>query len=226
MVDEDQIEWAHCNKCGQETKHEVLLRRKQPGEEVANPYDHQPPMTISWSTDWTVLECRGCETVTLKRLFWFSEWDRGDEQVDYFPPRLARKLPQWTESLDEPISELLEEVYAALQSGSRRLAVMGARAVLDLFMVDKVGDIGGFAVKLEKLQEKGFVSKRDQETLDAALDAGNAAAHRGHAPTSEHLNHVIDIVENLLQSDRLAGLAEAIRESTPKRGESSKKDDD
>ena len=214
---DDIIERAHCNQCGQDTKHDVLHRRVQPGEEVLNPYAPEPPITINWSTTWTVLECRGCEGVTLKKEYWFSEWNPGDVEIEYFPPRLARRLPKWIETLHEPFPELIGEVYAALQAGSRRLAVMGVRAVFDLYMVEKIGDTGGFADKLKQLQREGYISRRDRETLATALDVGNAAAHRGYAPSSEHLENVIDIMENLLQADRLAEVSEEINKATPPR---------
>ena len=35
-------------------------------------------------------------------------------------------------------------------------------------------------------------------TLDAALDAGHAASHRGHCPNHEELDHVMDIVESII----------------------------
>jgi len=77
---------------------------------------------------------------------------------------------------------------------------MGARTLVDMAILDKVGDVGTFKQKLEALEADGFVSKRNREVLDAALDAGNATAHRGHRFDPESVNQVMDIVENLLQA--------------------------
>lgn len=44
------------------------------------------------------------------------------------------------------------------------------------------------------------MSKANRKFLEVALDAGNAAAHRAHVPTTEQMNTVMDIVENLLHS--------------------------
>lgn len=211
----ESVERIHCNKCGSETRHEVLVERWQPGSEVVG-----DGMSIDWLTTWTVLECCGCESVSLRRKFWFSEWDYGPErveEVEYFPPRVSRRKPAWLDSMSGPIEELLDEMYVALHADSRRLALMGARTVVDMCMVGKVGDVGGFEQKLKALEKGGYLSSRDRKTLEAALDAAHAAAHRGHVPDSDHLNHVIDIVENLLQGDRLAGLAPSIRGATPAR---------
>lgn len=112
---------------------------------------------------------------------------------------------------------MLREIYAALHANSRRLAMMGARTIVDMYMNDTVGDIGGFAKKLNKLVSDGYLGRQDKEALEAALEAGHAAAHRGHMPTSAEISYVMDIVENLLQKQTLAKSAEALKKGTPSR---------
>ncbi len=60
--------------------------------------------------------------------------------------------------------------------------MMGARTLLDMLMIQKVGDVGTFRKKLEELEKAGFVTRTNVNVLDTALDAGSATAHRGHAP--------------------------------------------
>ncbi len=55
------------------------------------------------------------------------------------------------------------------------------------------------------------------EILEAALEAGHAAAHRGHNPTIEDVTLVLDIVENLIQPLALKEKAEELRRRTPTR---------
>lgn len=69
-----------------------------------------------------------------------------------------------------------------------------------MVIVHKIGDVGTFQEKLMKLEKEGFVSPKNREVLDAALDAGSAAAHRGFAVNNSQVEQVIDIVENLLQA--------------------------
>jgi hypothetical protein len=89
---------------------------------------------------------------------------------------------------------------------------------MDLVIVDKVGDVGTFAQKLEELEKQGFVGTQNRLFLDAALDAGSAAAHRGYTPESEDINHVMDIIENLLQAVyALERAAQRLKRSTPPR---------
>lgn len=145
--------------------------------------------------------------------------DVSDESdITVYPPRVARRRPQWLSILPDEVELLMTQVYAALDANSRALAVMGARAVVDMVLVAQVGDAGTFADKLKAAEGAGVISKKNREVLAAALEAGNAAAHRGHQPSSANVNAVIDIVENLLQAVyQLDSLAEKLKNSTPKR---------
>ena len=207
-----------CNQCGHETKHLLIATRQQHGSE---PFEDG--YEISWDTIYDIFECCGCEDVTLRRKNYFSEWDPGDVEITYYPPRIGRRLPPWKKELSEEIGQLLGEVYAALQADSRRLAIMGTRALIDIVILNEVGDVGTFAQKLEKLQMDGFISVKNREVLDAALDVGHAASHRGYQPESKHLHQVIDIVENLLQATILQKTVGGLRDSTPKRKKAMKK---
>ncbi|MBK6456503.1 MAG: DUF4145 domain-containing protein [Gemmatimonadetes bacterium] len=113
--------------------------------------------------------------------------------------------------------KLLQEVYRAIAADSPRLSLMGARALVDMLIVRTIGDTGTFAQKLMKLEADGFVSRVNREVLDAVLEAGNASAHRGFEPSSRQLQTVMDIVENLLQSQLLHGSAQELKKTVPPR---------
>ncbi len=76
--------------------------------------------------------------------------------------------------------------------------MMGARAVIETAIVDKVGDNGSFKDNLQALQDAGHLSKTNRKYLEVALDAGSASAHRAHSPTDKQMNTVMDIAENLI----------------------------
>ena len=56
---------------------------------------------------------------------------------------------------------------------------MGTRTLIEILMVKEIGDSGTFGQKLDALREKGVISENGRSVLSIALDAGNAAAHRG-----------------------------------------------
>ncbi|RZL03864.1 MAG: DUF4145 domain-containing protein [Rubrivivax sp.] len=112
---------------------------------------------------------------------------------------------------------MLEEVYTALHADSRRLAMMGARALIDMVITKTVGDQGTFGKGLDELKKRELISKPDRTIIDAAIDAGSAAMHRGHQPTIDGVNVVIDIVERMIHAEILEAKAKELAASTPPR---------
>jgi hypothetical protein len=218
-MDEANIERVHCNECGLETKHFIVATRERSGSWIWHSAENPdgPGLEISWSKTYSMLECCGCESVSLKYQDWFSEDYTGEDDITYYPPRISRRQPSWLHKLPVDMESLMSEVYTALQAGSRRLTMMGARAVLEMFILGKVGDVGNFGQKLIELQKHGYLSSRNAKVLRAALDAGSAAAHRGHQASVEEVQQVIDIVENILHADLLESAADQLQQSTPPR---------
>ena len=207
-----EIDRSYCNACGQKTKHVVIAKRTV----VSDQTEYEGKTIVIAGDAYRMLECQGCESVSLEHQM-LDEPNDIDETVLY-PPRVFRRPPKWVQHLPIPIRGLLEEVYVALQNNSRRLAMMGSRALVDLVILDTVGDVGTFEEKLEALEKKGTVSSKGREILVAALDAGSAAVHRGYLPQPHEMTAVMDIVENLLQATyHLEGLADRLRKATPPR---------
>ena len=76
-------------------------------------------------------------------LEWYDEDGYGYSDV-YYPPPVSRQKPSWFEEIPYEIQCVMEEVYVALQAGSRYLATVGARTALDMLIIDKIGDAGSF----------------------------------------------------------------------------------
>mgnify|MGYP001596032416 CR=1 FL=1 len=206
---------AHCNRCLGEKHHFVLAAKKQ--EQVELEPDGFPSY---WeNTVYEMLECCGCDNIILRSTFKWVGGDPGEATVTYFPPAVTRPKPAWlTDYSSKPGHDLLREIYAALHNGSNRLAIMGARTIIDMVMLNKIGDQGTFAEKLEKMEQAGYISKTNRTYLEAAIEAGHAAAHRGHRHDDKDVNHVMDIVENLVQAVYvLESNADTLRRNTPPR---------
>ena len=202
---------CHCNNCGRSTSHVVLERRVV--EDSDEPDGEYPPFW--WTDTYEMLQCKGCDAVCLRH---FTEDAAGAETERFYPPPISRRAPLWRWHLPETSKELLNEIYIALHSDSRRLALMGARTLLDMLMLKEVGDSGTFETRLKGLQDKGVISAKSREVLSTALDAGSAAAHRGYKPDREAIEAVLDIVENVLQAEHhLSHLADELRKKIPAR---------
>jgi hypothetical protein len=203
---------SFCRECFQTTWHQIFASITRQEIEV----EGDPPVWADVVYDF--LQCYGCDCVTMRSTLTCPQLYQEDNIVRHFPPSTSRRRPAWEVQLPSPARFLIREIYNALRSGGLRLAVMGARTLVDMAIVDKVGDVGTFEQKLKALEDNGYVSKRNREVLDAALDAGNATAHRGHQFDSESVNQVMDIVENLLQAIYvLEPAAKKIKTATPPR---------
>lgn len=217
---------AHCNRCGGLTNSWVRAEHTVVGSDGP----------ISWSDTFEILECCGCDTLSVRHKYWFSEWDDFDHdeygqiimrpgiKETYYPAPTVRTKPVWSDSISDGILRaVLEELYVALNAGLSVLASIGARTLLDRagYLLLTSDPPGGFAGKLSELQKRGYISAQEKTTLEAVADAGNASAHRGYLPTAERLGHIVDIIENFLhRAFVLTSAAEEIRKSTPTRQKS------
>lgn len=191
MADCPVIERIHCNACRQNTRHQLLCKTVDTEDD-----DLPDGPTIEWTITHETFQCCGCGAAVLRRtaISEIEDWN----SIQYFPPAISRHPPSWRWECPTQVHEVMTEVYRSLDANNRRLPMMGARTLVDMLMVDKVGDIGSFDDKLKKLEGLGVISRDNREVLSAALDVGHAAAHRGHAPATDDVNAVMDIVENLL----------------------------
>ncbi|MEN5240314.1 MULTISPECIES: DUF4145 domain-containing protein [Pseudomonas] len=214
-MDEGSIHRSHCNSCLQRNQHDVLKRHA-----VRDCDEQDEHFTETWTYTYTLLACRGCRTASLR--VDYTDNLVGDYEPVFYPARVSRKPPPWRWQLKQDWKELLHEVYTALDADSRRLAVMGARTLVDLYLTEVVGNHGTFEQRLEKIVVAGELAPSDKGTLRAALEAGNAAAHRGYKPDTADLGIVMDVVEHLLQKHVLRGSAKNLEKSTPPRSKSIK----
>jgi hypothetical protein len=215
----DTSEWIHCNGCLRTTRHEIVASRVVVEPDFAQGDD----CAFEWRTTYTLLECRGCGSVTLRRRI-ICDYASYDD-TEFFPPAVSRRRPHWRSKLPSDLSALLDEIYVALNAGCYRLVVMGARSMVDLLMASTVGAEGTFAARLGRLVDEGFLSAKNRGIVESALDAGHAAVHRAYAPKRDEVGTVLDIVENLLQSVVLEKDAARLSRKTPQRKRASRSDD-
>lgn len=221
---ENVIEKFFCNQCKRPTRHFVRAEHRVD--------DCDKKSGTSLSSRYLVAECCGCENVSLVRKTHFSEHIdyyedplSGKQYVEpiweeeIYPPVTYRPSPPWFEDLpDDTLRDISAEIYKSLQSGSHYLATFGSRTLIDRLIVLTVGDKGNFAKGLQALQEEGKLSPQEREILDPVVQAGNAAAHRGWAPTKEQIAVILDTVEGLIHRLLvLPTLAEELREAVPDR---------
>ncbi len=181
-----------CNECLQETNHSVLGT----GEKTVHAPDDPD---LWWSGSYEMVQCCGCDEVSLRLREFCSEDDEGGKTT-IWPPRKTRRPPSWVYDLPASLVNLIQEVYSAHAADARALVAMGTRAIIDEVANDKVGDVGTFEEKLDALVDKELISSHQKKILVPALDAGSAASHRGYRPSPDIVEHLLDIAEHLLQA--------------------------
>ena len=99
------------------------------------------------------------------------------------------------------IYTLVEQIYsAALQHDAYWLAAMGIRGVLDLTMIEKIGDRRTFEEKVDAFQKAGYLSVRQALNLNILIEAGHAAVHRQWAPTACEIATLLDITNSIIET--------------------------
>lgn len=223
-MSEPTVEKFFCNQCKRLTRHYVRA------EHTVEDYDKRSGTSLT--SRYLVAECCGCENVALVRKTHFSEHiDHYEDpstgkqyaeaiwEEEIYPPVTYRASPPWFEDLpDDTLREISAEIYKSLQTGSHYLATFGSRTLIDRLIVLTVGDKGNFTKGLQALEDEGKLSPQEREILDPVVKAGNAAAHRGWAPTKEQIAVILDTVEGLIHRLLvLPTLAEELKEAVPDR---------
>lgn len=201
---------THCNTCGGQRNATVR------GHHVVKKSNDE----FSSQDDYWILECCGCESISFKIDYWFSEAD--DIEPDYWPSPVARTEPKWldqVEARDEVLHRLLVEMYAAANGDQRVLAAVGVRTVFDRASeLMKVKPSLSFADKLKKLVDMGKISPDERDVLETLVDAGSAAAHRSWRPTIKDLSTMLDVIEALLHRCFVLGAGiTSLKKAVPKR---------
>ena len=110
-------------------------------------------------------------------------------------------LPSWADKLPPQVASMFGEVHTGIAADLRALTAMGIRAMVDLVSFDHFGeDLGTFKAKLSRLAESGRLTAQQHHALDAVVEAGNAAAHRGFTPSADELRAMMSALSVLLQS--------------------------
>jgi hypothetical protein len=215
---------AHCNRCGGENNQAVLHQLQDEWNQNLGTPEAPGPIQHGFD-NYAVLRCRGCDSVSFRHESWCNDY--GDEVfVSFYPPTRRRDLPQWVNGMDSLrfsmsqtfVPSLLGQIYSAFHAGSFAIAAMGIRALVEQMIIDKVGDKGSFGANLDAFAQAGYLSKVQRASLEATLELGHAAIHRGYEPSADDVRRALDISEPLLETVYIhEGHAEQLEKTVPKR---------
>ncbi len=100
MPEQGDLKTAFCNKCAQETTHHIVTSNEDDWSEVIGWDEIAGDITIDGSEIREVLKCCGCSEIAYFHTSYFSEntdhEGRPIPTIRRFPPKQARKFPDWT----------------------------------------------------------------------------------------------------------------------------------
>lgn len=188
-----------CNECQHETWHNVLFVERTNGscEE------------ISWSKDFIVLKCAGCDNVCFKTEASDSESYDVDEFGNWIPDIYEEHFPASNEGLGNieniyeiPVSIKLiySETIKAITDGCYTLAGIGLRATIEAICNHETITGSNLDTKIKRLASNGLISKDDEKKLHAIRFIGNDAAHDVKAPLKNQVIIALKIIQHLISS--------------------------
>jgi len=203
---------GHCPNCGPD-KWATVKGHFQ------HSYDHdEAPMRIH--EEWFLLFCPACKEAYMTSEPSYSEYfpidDTGEEGEHHWegnptqwPKPYTWARPSWLPVLqtkNPDLHSLVEELYTALDANLKVLSGIGMRTVFES-TAEMLGvkQAGSFSDKLKSLTNDQHIGGREHELLSKLTEAGNAAAHRGWAPSNDELEEMMSILTAFLQRSVVAG---------------------
>lgn len=196
MAAKNQImTWSYCVSCERETKHD---------NEGNHLYRSEPDYEYSYGIEHLILKCRGCETVSFRRVEYDYEAAYPNEHEEWIIPEQSETFPGPNKSklstihLPEIVANIFKETCQAFSAGSWTLAGIGFRATIEAICNDLNITGKELSTRITGLASQGYISKKDSTRLHSIRFMGNDAAHDIKKPTVANLEAALTITEHLL----------------------------
>jgi len=184
-----------CCSCDRETWHEVLYVH------VDSCFDYR------MDTNHEVVQCRGCKTISFRKLvidyenaypIEDDEWDV-PRDISCYPSVLKghRELEDIA-GIPSPVRDIYTQAVHAIRDELNILAGIGLRATIEAICNEQ--DIAGRLLegRIDDLAKRGLISQKDAERLHAIRFLGNDAAHDIQTVEPKNLLVALRIIEHLL----------------------------
>lgn len=188
------IVWNYCVACEHKTNHDIEGTYE----------DERHPDQYHCMIEHSVVKCRGCNTVSFRKVFHDYEGAYPDDSNEWFVPTevetfpLAKKGNLNASYLPVIVANIYQETCSAYRDGGLTLAGIGFRATVEAICNDQ--EISGkeLSTRINNLASKGLISKKDSTRLHSIRFMGNDAAHDIKKPSQKSLQAALLIVEHLI----------------------------
>ncbi len=189
----------YCNECHHETWHNVLFVKS-----VSDRFED-----ISWSKEYSVLQCAGCDTICYRTDSSDSESYDIDEYGNWIPDVRIENFPYSLEGIGnieniyevpQKIKSVYSETLKAVSDGCFTLAGIGLRATVEAICEQESIYGNNLNTKIKRLLANGVISKDEAGKLHAIRFIGNDAVHDIKAPFKNQVIIALKIIEHLISS--------------------------
>ncbi|WP_428983761.1 DUF4145 domain-containing protein [Rhodoferax mekongensis] len=194
---------VQCPRCVGSTAHKTLANATMSGG------DGQ----MDWHTDYQILQCNGCKSISFRSESSNSEdFDHyidtyGNDELVYriteklYPPRIygysGLGEDRWL--LPDSLRRIYDETSSALTTDQPVLTGIGVRAILETLCKDKAADGGNLFKQIDDLVSKGILTPARASVLHQIRTLGNLSAHEVAPHTPAQLSLAMTVVDHLLE---------------------------
>lgn len=190
--------WSNCNRCHQDTRHDIL-------EEVVGDGGEEYHCYIQHA----IVECRGCGTKSFRYNFKDfenafpidgDEWDIPEEVMSYPKFEDPSLQIEGIQFFPDIVASIYKETISAIQEKAFILAGLGLRGTVEAVCNEQNISGRNLEVRIKGLVTKGLISKQDGERLHAIRFLGNDAAHDIKKPKQSQISVALKIIKHLVAS--------------------------
>lgn len=189
-----------CRVCKGKRNHEELFVKKTRGGDDDG--------FFQWIDSYSIIECRGCETVSFLKVYGDSsmiyETENGPEyyfEKAIFPEYLERSHEiDRINYLPDTIKLIYKETISALKSNSYILTAGGLRAIIEAVCNHLKIKKSNLEERIDLLHNKGYLTLSESKRLHSIRFLGNDALHEMEKPKKDQLYLLLDIVNHLLSN--------------------------
>ena len=213
---------VQCAECKRPTRHLVITSYDYHGSEE----DREEQWYVDWSSNFQIIQCQGCMTVSYRTKTYFSEdvqqygpndYDDGTTETIYpkrsketisakdfwnIPNNLRRIYRETVDSFNNDLYTLCAAGLRALVEGlCAELGVTdGPKEVEKKDGTKEIKRFSNLEGKIAGLHEKGYLTQQHSEVLHEHRYMGNEAVHQLNMPTKDELLLAIEIIEHMFES--------------------------
>lgn len=190
--DKENMEIIECNNCGNETYMDIIGNHNVANEvyEYDQYSDKEYPI-FNENTEWKLYLCPICNNVTLIKIYWNSQMQKGPErfeQKEILYPISSYKNFGVPDKVSSAFNAALKSRHV-----DHSICLLALRRTLEMVCKEKEINEGMLGNKLKKMVEEGIIPPVLNDASYILKELGNEAAH------GDDVTHTKSDVEDMIE---------------------------